>query len=145
MVKVQDFSAANFEQNLGHVEGRVATYKEALRQAQGEIPSEISEREVVKEALKFESQIVLGAQTSSGNDDGVPSQSANTSFLPDYFEGGDEDGMREAVIRLADTALRGNLKHALSEARKLSPYLEDAFHDALVDKILPEMKKRGLI
>ena len=143
MVKVQDFTAGNFEQNVQRLGERVEEYKEAT----GAHP-ETPEREIVKEALKYEPQPISpgvpaleeeALRQAQGGHNEVP------SLLPDYFEGGDENGMREAVERLAETALHGDLKHSLMEARKLSPYLEDAFHDALVDKVFPEMKKRGLI
>lgn len=142
MVKVQDFTAENFEQNLRHLGERVSEYKETTAPR-----PEVPEREIVKEALKHEPQGAPGSvppeeealrQAQGGHNEGA-------SLLPDYFEGGDEDGMREAVQRLAETALHGNLKSSLAAARKLSPYLEDAFHDALMDKVFPEMKKRGLI
>ncbi len=141
MVKVQDFSAANFEQSVRHVEERVGAYKEIAA-----LHPETPEREIVKEALKFEPspQAAPASAGTQANDD-APSGSSVTSLLPDYFEGGDQNGMREAVMRLAEVALHGDLKGALQDARKFSPYLEDAFHDALVDKVLPEMKKRGLI
>jgi len=142
MVKVQDFSAEGFEKNIQHVEERVRAYKES--------PSfrEAPEQEVVKKSFQLEASLpsLRASQSSvmsgSAQDDESGKQE---SFLPDYFLGGDLDGMREAIMRLAETALHGDLEKSLKDARKLSPYLEDAFHDALVDKIVPEMQRRGMI
>ncbi|MEK7077088.1 MAG: hypothetical protein AAB967_02555 [Patescibacteria group bacterium] len=147
MVKVQDFSGppvgGGFEKNIQHAGERVRVYKEnpSFREA--------PEREVVKKS--FQPQVVPppspgvppAAGDGSGNEQGL-SEDAEF-FLPDYFLGGDADGMKEAVLRLAETALHGDLEKSLKDARKLSPYLEDAFHDALVDKLVPEMRKRGLL
>ncbi|MDP3725181.1 MAG: hypothetical protein Q8R20_01785 [Nanoarchaeota archaeon] len=142
MVKVQDFTAGNFEENIQHMGERVAEYKE------GRDVRSAPEREIVKEALKYEPQAAPLPAGTSGSDDGslaAPGNAARIPLAPDYMHGGDAEGMREAVERLAETALCGDLKGSLKDARKLSPYLEDAFHDALVDKVFPEMKKRGLI
>ena len=38
-----------------------------------------------------------------------------------------------------------DITKAVNEARKYPPFVEDAFHDALIDKFLPELKKRGII
>ncbi len=142
MVKVQDFSAEGFEKNIQHAGERVRAYRESpnFREA--------PEREVVKKSFQLEGSFPFSGvpQSSSVSDsarDGGDEEQA--SFLPDYFLGGDSDGMREAVLRLAETALHGDLEKSLKDARKLSPYLEDAFHDALVDKLVPEMRRRGLI
>lgn len=133
MVKVQDFSAEGFEKNIQHAGERVRVYKEnpSFREA--------PEREVVKKS--FQSQVALPPSS------GAPeiAEEDTSPFLPDYFLGGDADGMKEAVLRLVETALHGDLEKSLKDARKLSPYLEDAFHDALVDKLVPEMQRRGLI
>lgn len=137
MVKVQDFAAEGFEKNIQHAGERVREYKES--------PSfrEAPEREVVKKS--FQPQVA--PPPSPGVSQAAQDQDVqdSSSFLPDYFLGGDEDGMKEAVLRLAETALHGDLEKSLKDARKLSPYLEDAFHDALVDKLVPEMQRRGLI
>lgn len=141
MVKIQDFSGppvgGGFEKNIQHAGERVQTYKES--------PSfrEAPEREVVKKS--FQPQAT--PPPSSGASQVAQDQDVqdSSSFLPDYFLGGDSDGMREAVTRLAEIALHGDLEKSLKDARKLSPYLEDAFHDALVDKLVPEMRRRGMI
>lgn len=137
MVKVQDFSAEGFEKNIQHAGERVRAYKEnpSFREA--------PEREVVKKSFQLGASPPLPPGVSQVAQDQDVQDSS--SFLPDYFLGGDADGMREAVLRLAEIALHGDLEKSLKDARKLSPYLEDAFHDALVDKLVPEMQRRGLL
>ena len=44
-----------------------------------------------------------------------------------------------------DMVFEKGLEVALKEAGKQTPFIEDAFHDALVDKLLPELKKRGIV
>ena len=142
MVKVQHFTE-NFEQNVQHAGERVEQYKESsdFRKA--------PEREVVKKSFRRE-QAPPSPPPNASKDDKDEKKKKDSaeevgSFLPDYFEGGDVEGMKDAVGRLTDTALHGSLEKSLKDARKLTPFLEDAFHDALVDKLLPEMKKRGLL
>lgn len=133
--------SGNYEQNIGHVAERVAAERERTEFRK------VPERKVVKEALKREPTSRLSSV--SDGDEGAPQQpqdaSGGISLLPDYFQGGSDVGMADAVERLAQTALHGDLKKSLREARKLSPYLEDAFHDALIDKVLPLMKERGVL
>ncbi|MAF79689.1 hypothetical protein CL629_01270 [bacterium] len=143
MVKVQHFTE-NFEQNVQHAGERVQEYKESpdFREA--------PKREVVKKSLRQEkAPLPPPPSASQDEDDDVKKEKDSpenmNSFLPDYFNGGDAEGMGEAVGRLAETALHGNLEKSLKDARKLTPFLEDAFHDSLVDKLLPEMKRRGII
>ena len=46
---------------------------------------------------------------------------------------------------LLQIATDDDVVKAVKEAKKYPPFIEDAFHDALIDKFLPEMKKRGII
>jgi len=49
------------------------------------------------------------------------------------------------VARLVDIVFAKGLAAGVREAKRQPPFVEDAFHDALVDKLLPELKKRGII
>lgn len=53
--------------------------------------------------------------------------------------------IRLEVDYLVDVALHKGVEAALSEAAKTSPYVLDAVHDALVGKLYPELKRRGIV
>ncbi len=128
MVKVKNFS--------GNIEKDLNSLGKAVEKTRERVGESHKEREIVKESIK--SLPVGGGVSGSGN--GTPTPS------PNYLKGssGDE-GVREKVEELVEMTLRDGLEKGLREAKKQTPFIEDAYHDALVDKLLPELKKRGLI
>jgi len=66
------------------------------------------------------------------------------SVLPGYLQD-DDEAIKKEVENLVEQVFDKGLEAALKSAAKQSPFIEDAFHDALVDKLLPELKKRGII
>lgn len=67
-----------------------------------------------------------------------------SKFLPSYMDTQDEK-VKKVVENLVDLVFKEGLEKALSEIRFYPPFIVDAFHDALIDKIIPELKKRGVI
>ena len=64
--------------------------------------------------------------------------------LPNYAQ----DAPAETKIEieyLLETAFRDGIMRANTEAAKSSPFVLDAFHDALAGKLYPELKKRGIL
>ena len=61
-----------------------------------------------------------------------------------YLDGLDDESV-DRVNSLIDAAFSHGLNAAISKAREQSPYLMDAFHDALTDKLYEELKSRKLI
>lgn len=66
------------------------------------------------------------------------------SPLPDYAEGAPAETKLE-IERLLEITFHKGLKKAHEEAQKAQPFVIDAFHDALVGKLYPEFKKRGIL
>ncbi len=101
-----------------------------------------SSREVLKQAVQPE---VYGIQARPGakasTNAGEDSQSP---YLPDYVNQAPEE-IRLEVERLLETAFRSGVEEAAKQARAAGPFVLDAFHDALVDKLYAEMKSRKLI
>ena len=64
--------------------------------------------------------------------------------LPDYAQSSGAKTKLEIEYFL-DMAFHHGLDKAVSEARKSSPFVLDAFHDALAGKLYPELKKRGVL
>ena len=50
-----------------------------------------------------------------------------------------------AVEELLELSLHKGIEQGLKEARKAGPFMLDAFHDALIDKLYPELQKRGVV
>lgn len=64
--------------------------------------------------------------------------------LPDYTQAEPAD-VKLKIEKLLDLAWHKGVKHAAKEASAAGPLILDAFHDALIDKLYPEFKKRGLL
>ena len=74
-----------------------------------------------------------------------------------YCEDGSDDKGKEVGLAfhrkilsrgasfLLDLAFHHGIEKANSEAKKSSPFIVDAFHDALVTKLYPELQKRGIV
>lgn len=66
--------------------------------------------------------------------------------LPDYLRAEDADPAVVAKVEsLVTEAFRHGLVRALKSARSQPPIVEDAFHDALVDIVLPLLKERNML
>jgi hypothetical protein len=105
----------------------------------------LPEKEVVRrslEAIETELQPVQGVPPEkSANDQSVPS-----SVLPTYLQSDKVDPrVKLEVERLVDLVFHESLEKALSEVKHHPIFIQDAFHDALIDKLLPELKARGII
>lgn len=73
----------------------------------------------------------------------APAPSVNSS-LPDYLKS-EPAKIKLDVEKLLDMAWHKGIRHAAKEAAIQGPLVLDAFHDALTDKLYPELKKRGLL
>ncbi len=130
----------NFDENL---EKSLERLGERIERGRTVAETEASpEREIVKRSIQSLSQ-------NLPKEDGEKKEEkAETggSVLPGYLRDDDGGGKaKEEVEGLLGLVFEKGLEPALKEAKGHSPFIEDAFHDALVDKLLPELKKRGII
>ncbi len=101
---------------------------------------------VVKEAIKNMPVPPAPVSPQGGK---LASTAANPldNFLPSYMSGeeGSDEQTKTIVENLISVALNFDVEKALAESRRYPPFIEDALHDALTDKLIPELKKRGII
>ncbi len=134
-MKTVDFSQ-NFEREIEDVGHHVQS---SIENANGR---NIAEREAVKNAIRSlaEKIPVINAGQQSAP---VPQSSTR---LPAYLtEDVSQDEIKKTVESLIDIALSEGLEKAINASQKHPPFIADAFHDALVDKMIPELKKRGIL
>lgn len=104
------------------------------------------ERETVKQSLRALSEKAQPVLPGVPQTPGVPAVSDDDRYLPSYMaSAASGEEIKRAVEGLIELAFKRGIGVAISLARKTNPFVEDAFHDALVDKLLPELKKRGFI
>ena len=67
-----------------------------------------------------------------------------SDLIPDYANEISEES-RIKVENLIKTTLESGLSQGLKQAKKEEPYIIDLYHDALVDKLLDELKEKNLL
>jgi hypothetical protein len=131
----------NLEQNVAKVGEWVVEYAEGQPSVEGR-----PEREIVKEAVQGWDQEGTPNESPGTGMDSSDAAIDEDSVLPEYLSGeGVTPEATDEVKALVGMALHDDVEKALKVARGRSAFVEDAFHDALVDKVLPLMKERGLI
>jgi hypothetical protein len=112
------------------------------------------ERGIVVESKTMLREIVSKEVVpSQGTSDGVvtsasaPTPSTGTGSVtvaPTYLDSLDPDSY-ERVMSLITAVQTDGIKKTIARAREESPYILDAFHDALVDKLYEELKRLKLV
>lgn len=101
------------------------------------LPEQNPERERVKEALRkiTEQEVVTEKK-----------EAEPAKEMPSYFSEEEIDSnIQKKVEFLMELAVTEGVESALKLAKKQDIFIQDALHDALVDKLLPELKARGHI
>jgi len=76
--------------------------------------------------------------------DNPPAHIGPTSPLPKDIQSASPETQLE-IEYLLDLALHEGLHKAHKEALASNPFVLDAFHDMLVGKLYPELKRRGIL
>ena len=138
MVKIQNFHEA-LERDLARLTAEIKEQQKAVESG------ELSEREIIKKSLKSLSSAISPQVTQAAADE-EEKEEGKISVLPSYLESGNVDPKVKAEVeQLVDLVFHRGLGKAFQEAKRKPAFIEDAFHDALVDKLLPELKRRGII
>ncbi len=112
-----------------------------------------SHEEVVKESLRAvaeqfpEIKEVAPAETQAPASPASPAPAPGGGTFPSYLTGtspSDEE-VRETVTALLTRVFEKGLEDAIAAAKRYDPFLEDAFHDALVEHLIPELRRRGIL
>lgn len=139
MVKVQNFSE-KAEPAIRAIGEHYEKVKERPEM------NEKSEREIVKETLQSLEKVKEQPMPTPPSSTQATKKDEQGQVFPKYIGStADDEEVKKQVEQLLGLVLEGKIIKALREAREKSPFIEDTFHDALVDKLIPELKKRGII
>lgn len=139
MTKVQNFSE-NLENSLSRLGERVNKRLESPEF------KNLPEREIVKESIRDFADNVRDEEAKEATKENMGSSPGTSNVLPSYLN--DDSASQDAkseVERLVNIVFRSGLENAIRASKKEPAFIEDAFHDALVDKLVPELKKRGIL
>ncbi|MEK7087118.1 MAG: hypothetical protein AAB958_00245 [Patescibacteria group bacterium] len=98
----------------------------------------VTERELIKQTLQ---PMIKSNQPVQSIPSGLKIQS---QILPDYLASA-SDEIKFQIEELVDSLFRQGIQKVVKRAQRASPFVLDAFHDALTDKLHEELKKRKLI
>jgi hypothetical protein len=100
-----------------------------------------SGHELIKKSLQ-----TMAHSTSSGQAQDEPLAIGNVIHnpLPNYAQDAPAETKLEREYLLGK-AFREGIMRASNEAARSSPFVLDAFHDALAGKLYPELKRRGIL
>lgn len=127
------FNHNTLEQDIERLGREVARKKEAPEY------KGLSKREIIRQTLQPVIQ-----KAGEGTAPAPTSVSGEDSVLPDYLKHSSPE-IKLKVEKLIDSVFHEGLAKTAKEARKAGPFILDAFHDALTDKLYDELKKRKLI
>jgi hypothetical protein len=134
----------NFSENLEKHLNRLGQETAKLKELPGN--KSLPERELLKQSLKsFSQDESTDVSDNPGQAASAERTGVKSEFLPDYLSGDPDSEAKKVVERLILSAMNDDLAGAIIQAKKYPPFVEDAFHDALVDKLLPELKKRKAV
>jgi hypothetical protein len=97
----------------------------------------LSESEILRQSLQTMSSVPPPGSTTTTQ--------GNKGLLPAYVEESASPEVKLEVEHLLSRAFREGILKASDEAAKSSPFVLDAFHDALAGRLYPELKKRGIL
>jgi hypothetical protein len=123
----------NFEEEIAQISRAIEEKRNTLERERGII----EEEEIAKKAIRTHIQEEL-----------QPSQAASLSTKDDdnknYTDTLSEEDIQK-INSLISLMREKGIKKAITEAREEDPFLLDAFHDVLVDKLYTELKNEGYI
>lgn len=104
---------------------------------------DLSSRELVKQSLGS----MLNQSAAPITTQPATAQSAiQNKILPNYLQNQDvPPNLKLQIEELVDSLFHQGVEKVVKKARRANPFVLDAFHDALTDKLYEELRKRGLI
>lgn len=130
------FNHTTLEQDIKRLSQEVAE-KKAMPEHR-----DVSDKELIKRTIEpiIKEPVSSGATAQSDGDQNIQNQ-----VLPQYLQSAPYD-LQLQVEELIDVVFHKGVEAAVSRARGLNnPFILDALHDALVDKLYDELKERKLI
>ena len=131
----------NLEAEIADLTKQIDAKRNQLQEERGIVPES---KEVVKEVLS--EHIYAGGQPSAtATDDDAVSATTTTDDDDDSYLDSMPPEAVEKVNGLIEMIGTEGIKKTIELAKEGDPYVLDAFHDALVDKLHGDLKSAGVI
>ena len=148
MVNIENFDE-KLEQDIQRVGAKVEQIKEGLESERFEKKEAVKQsvRKLADEDIQKETEEISSAKASEDEPSfAKASEDEKERYFPDYVEEKDVDEQTKQIIEaLLQLTVDKGILTALRQSKKCSPFIQDVFHDALADKLIPELEKRGIL
>lgn len=136
----------NFSEPLEQDFQRLKATIDERRRESPSVP-EAGERLVVKRSLEQMAQTIPApSRRETGAAPAAAPAGAPSGVLPAYLQKGDEpEAIKREVARLVDFTFAHGIAAAIKESKQHSAFVQDAFHDTLIDNLMPELERRGML
>mgnify|MGYP001610990489 FL=1 len=131
-----EFNFNTLEADIARLSKEVAAHK--ARPENQDTP----EREIIKQVL----QPVIKRHAPPNTAATPPREAENeeNAILPEYTEFSSPQ-VKLKIEQLIESTFREGLEPTIKKAVHAGPFIMDAYHDALIDKLYDELKKRKLL
>lgn len=132
---MENVSQSVIESEIAELTKQIEAKRTVLEQTKGLIEEKEIVRQVVGEKISEASSVATPPPKVS---------SPKSSGKGSYLDSADEE-TTEIVNALLAIVFSKGIDVAIKEAQQQPPYILDAFHDALTDKIYDQLKEAGII
>lgn len=139
---IENISDNVLEAEIAELNREIENKRRELEEKKGMISERGALHEVIAEKLDQASADAASLRQELKSS--TAANQNNNSQSGDYLNALSDDQV-EIVNHLVSLIPEKGIKQAIAEAKKLNPFLLDAFHDALVDKLYEELTSRGLV
>lgn len=126
----QNFEHSALEADIEKLNKEISEKKNLLEY------KKITERELIKQTIQ---PMIKSGQPAQS----VPLKNQSV-ILPDYAASSSNE-IKLQIEELVNSLFHQGIEKVVKRAQRASPFVLDAFHDALTDKLHEELKKRKLI
>lgn len=133
---------SNFEQAI-EVDLRRLAEDVKVRRERPELQG-AGDREIVRHAIRAIADGATAPPPAPASPQTASGKTTINNPLPDYAASAPAETKLE-IEYLLELAFKKGIAQANREAKKSSPFVLDAFHDALAGKLYEELKKRGMV
>lgn len=143
MEQPTQFSQNVIEAEIAELAKKIGEKRKILEEQKGIIEEKDLVRSAVAEGISKSPLQQTSSSSQTSRKTTATASSAKTADVS-YLDMLDEESGAE-VNRLIDVAFTKGIAAAFSEVSKDEPYIMDAFHDVLVDRLYEELKIRGIV
>ncbi|MFB6212796.1 MAG: hypothetical protein ABEI53_03220 [Candidatus Magasanikbacteria bacterium] len=147
---MKGFEESNFhkkvERDIQRLESEIKSNKKER--------SDLKKEELIKKSFQSASsqrtekrEVDYTDKKEEGGEKKNKSEGFSEEILPEYIEEDESTNQDVELVveKLIDLVFHKGIFYALRKSKEYPPFIQDAFHDALVEKLVPILEERDII